>query len=72
MKDYIQPPDDSALIEKELQESLQDYVVVTRDEKKSAPIQYLRVQAFSPQDAVKEAKKIVPNSVTILKAYPSK
>jgi hypothetical protein len=72
MKDYIQPPDDLVLIEQELQLSLKEYVVVCRDNRKSSPIQYLKVNATSDIDAVKETKKIVPDEVEILKVYPSK
>lgn len=70
--DYIQPPDDLDLIEQELRLSLKEYVVVCRDNRKSAPIQYLKVNANSDIDAIKETKKIVPDEVEILKVYPSK
>ena len=70
--DYVQPPDDLVLVEQELQLSLKDYIVVCRDNRKSAPIQYLKVKATSDNDAIKEAKKIVPDEVEILKVYPAK
>lgn len=70
--DYFQPPDDLLLIEEEHKAALQDYVVVCRDNSKAAPIQYVKVQATSNEDAVKETKKIVPYNVTILKVYPAK
>lgn len=72
MNDYVQPPDDLVLIEQELQLSLKDYVVVCRDNRKPAPIQYLKISAASDNDAIKEAKKILPDEVEILKVYPAK
>lgn len=71
MKDYIQPPDDLVLIEQELRESLKEYTIVIRDNRKPAPIQYLKVQATSEKDAVREIKKITPENVRILKIYQS-
>lgn len=71
-KEHYQPPDDSVLIEQERAESLQEYIVVIRDNRKSAPIQYVKIIGSSVQDAINETKKVVPDSVTILKAYPSK
>lgn len=71
-KEYHQPPDDLVLIEQEHQESLQHYIVVIRDNRKAAPIQYVKIVGSSVEDAIKETKKVVPDSVTIIKAYPSK
>lgn len=71
MKDYIQPPDDFVLIEQEREESLINYTAVIRDNKKSAPIQYVKVKATNNINAISEIKKIVPEHVSILKIYPS-
>jgi hypothetical protein len=68
----VQPPDDLVQVEQELQESLQNYIVVIKDDSKPAPIQYVKVVAFSIEDAIKETKKIVPNKTAILKVYPEK
>lgn len=72
MKDYIEPPDDLVQVEQELLESLKEYVIVIRDNRKSAPIQYVNVKATSETDAIKEVKKIVPEQVEIVKVYLSK
>lgn len=72
MTDYIQPSDDLVQIEQELQESIQEYVVVCKDNNRSAPVYYVNVKATSETDAFKEAKKIVPSSVILLKSYPVK
>lgn len=71
MDDYIQPPDDLVLIEQERAESLKDYTAVIRDNRKPAPIQYVKVKATCEKDAALEVKKIVPENVTILKIYPA-